>query len=71
MATPKAGTPQVGLDDMSPEQRNEAFEKWYNGQQTKKVSSQAKRGAQALLKAKYPKEYEAFVKQEETRLNKA
>lgn len=61
----------VTLADMSPEQREVAFEKWMNGVEGKKVSNTAKRFAASELKKAHEPEYKKYVEAETKRLQTA
>jgi len=56
------------LEDMSPEQRNQAFEKWMGQQDSKKVNNTAKRNAANILKGRYEDEYDKILASEKVRL---
>ncbi len=62
-----AATPK--LEDMSPEQRDQAFVKWMGQQDSKKVNNTAKRNAGNLLKGRYEKEYDEILTAEKVRLS--
>ncbi len=62
-----AATPK--LEDMSPEQREQAFEKWMGQQDNKKVNNTAKRNASNILKGRYEKEYDDILATEKVRLS--
>ncbi len=61
----------VELKDMTPEQREVAFEKWMNTDSDKKIKNKANRGAITLLKAANKSQYDKFVVDETKRLQKA
>ncbi len=56
------------LADMSPEQRDQAFEKWMSGQENKKATNTAKRNAANILKGRYEEEYNKIFSEEKVRL---
>jgi len=57
-------TTPTSVKDMSPEQRNLAFEKWMEGDADKKIKNTAKRNAVTLLKKAHEKQYDTFVEAE-------
>ena len=58
----------VELKDMTPEQREVAFEKFMAGDADNKIKNTAKRNAVTLLKKVHDKQYNGFVETETKRL---
>lgn len=47
--------------DMTTEEKQQAFDKWQETRETRKVGSKAKKSAQNQLKAKYADEYASIL----------
>ena len=60
----------IKFEDMTQEQKSEAFEKWMSGRDARKGKSKARREATQALVKKYADEYAKYLKVETAKLGK-